>query len=157
MEQISFTINGMTVSANVKENQTLLELLRLDLNLKGTKEGCGTGECGACTILLNGRPVNSCLVLAVEVNGQEVLTVEGLARDGKLDPIQEAFISTGAVQCGFCTPGLIMVTKYLLQKNPDPTEEEIRRAIVGNLCRCTGYKKIVKAIKQASCNILNLK
>ena len=97
------------------------------------------------------------MVLAVEVNGQEVLTVEGLARDGKLDPIQEAFISTGAVQCGFCTPGLIMVTKYLLQKNPDPTEEEIRRAIVGNLCRCTGYKKIVKAIKQASCNVLNLK
>jgi carbon-monoxide dehydrogenase small subunit len=120
--------------------------LRDGLGLTGSKEGCGDGNCGACTVLLNGRPVNSCLVLAVEVDGSDVFTIEGLARSGALHPLQQAFIDHGGLQCGFCTPGLVMVAYALLQENPHPTEQEVRMAIAGNLCRCTGYDKVVRAV-----------
>lgn len=136
--------------AEVPATRTLLEFLREDLGLTGTKEGCGKGECGACTVLLDGKPVNSCLVLAYQADGREVLTIEGLERDGRLHPIQEAFVTEGAVQCGFCTPGMIMSARALLGVNPSPTRDEIRRAISGNLCRCTGYAKIIKAIEAAA-------
>ena len=134
----------------IKSNQTLLEMLRNDLGLNGTKEGCGTGDCGACTVLLDGKPVNSCLVLAADAHGRSVTTVEGLEKDGKLDPLQEAFVEEGAVQCGFCTPGMLMAAKGLLDENPGPTEGEIRRGITGNLCRCTGYVRIVRAIQKSA-------
>jgi carbon-monoxide dehydrogenase small subunit len=130
----------------------LLELLRNELGLSGTKEGCGTGECGACTVLLDGKPVNSCLMLAVDAEGREVTTVEGLEKEGKLHPLQEAFVEEGAVQCGFCTAGMLMAAKGLLEENAHPTEEEIRRGISGNLCRCTGYVRIVRAIQRAATN-----
>jgi carbon-monoxide dehydrogenase small subunit len=130
----------------VKDNVTLLDFLRDTMGLTGTKKGCEEGECGACTIMLNGKPVNSCLVLAMEVQNQEVITIEGLASNGKLNPIQQEFIDKWALQCGYCTPGMIMSAKALLDVNPNPTEEEIRDAIAGNLCRCTGYAKIVEAI-----------
>jgi carbon-monoxide dehydrogenase small subunit len=128
----------------------LLELIRDHLHLTGTKEGCGTGDCGACTVLLNNKPVNSCLVLAIEADGKEILTIEGLAENGKLHPLQEAFIEHGAVQCGFCTSGMILTAKAFLDENPSPSEEDVKRAISGNLCRCTGYVKITKAILAAS-------
>jgi carbon-monoxide dehydrogenase small subunit len=134
----------------VKVNRVLLDVLREDLGLTGTKEGCGMGVCGACTVLLEGRPVNACLTLAVEAEGKEITTVEGLAHDGKLDPLQEAFVKEGAVQCGFCSPGMLMTAKGMLDENPSPTELEVRKAIAGNLCRCTGYVRIVKAILEAS-------
>ncbi|MGE5572716.1 MAG: (2Fe-2S)-binding protein [Bacteroidota bacterium] len=143
-------VNGRAVRAEVPATRTLLEFIREDLGLTGTKEGCGKGECGACTVLLDGRPVNSCLVLAYQADGREVLTVEGLEQDGSLHPIQEAFVAEGAVQCGFCTPGMIMSARALLDVNPSPTRDEIRRAISGNLCRCTGYAKIIKAIEAAA-------
>jgi carbon-monoxide dehydrogenase small subunit len=143
---ISFTLNGEKVEAMVKDNVTLLDFLRDTMGLTGTKKGCEEGECGACTIMLNGKPVNSCLVLAMEVQDQEVITIEGLASNGKLNPIQQEFIDKWALQCGYCTPGMIMSAKALLDVNPSPTEEEIRDAIAGNLCRCTGYAKIVEAI-----------
>jgi aerobic carbon-monoxide dehydrogenase small subunit len=146
---ISLTVNGEFHRLGVPDNRTLLQAIRDDLGLTGTKEGCGIGECGACMVLVDGQPVNSCLVLAVEMNGREITTVEGLTRDGVLDPLQQAFIDEGAVQCGFCTPGMLMSAKGLLNRNPAPTEEEIRRAIEGNLCRCTGYEPIVRAIKKA--------
>lgn len=130
----------------VEPQQTLLETLRYDLGLTGTKEGCGDGNCGSCTVLLDGQAVNSCLVLAIEVDGQEITTIEGLCQGGKLHPLQQAFIDEGAVQCGFCTPGMILSAKALLDSNPHPTEAEVRLAISGNLCRCTGYEKIVQAI-----------
>jgi len=130
--------------------RTLLDVLRYDLGLTGTKEGCGTGSCGACTVLINGQAVNSCLVLVSEVAGKEITTIEGVAQDGKLHPLQQAFIDQGAVQCGFCTPGLILTAKSLLDVNPNPTEPQIREAIAGNLCRCTGYDKIVRAIMSAA-------
>lgn len=150
MRIITMTVNGAPVEAAVEPNRTLVQFLREDLGLTGTKHGCGLGDCGACTVILDGKPVNSCLVLAVQANGREVLTIEGLADNGKLHPIQQAFVKTGAVQCGFCTPGMILSAKALLDENPRPTEREIRTAISGNLCRCTGYQKIVEAIAEAS-------
>lgn len=144
--KISLNVNGRSHSLEIDSQRTLLEVLRVDLGLTGTKEGCGMGDCGTCTVLWNGKPVNSCLILAVEADGQKVETIEGVAVDGKLHPIQQAFIDHGGVQCGFCTPGMILSSKALLESNPRPTELEVRTAIAGNLCRCTGYDKIVKAI-----------
>jgi carbon-monoxide dehydrogenase small subunit len=143
---VSVTINGESHELMVKPWQTLLEMLREVLHLTGTKEGCGDGNCGACTVILNGREVNSCLVLAPEVDGSKIITIEGLSSQGELDAIQQAFIDHGAIQCGFCSPGLILTTKAFLSENPHPSENEIRAAIAGNLCRCTGYDKIVRAI-----------
>ncbi|MGI9951044.1 molybdopterin cofactor-binding domain-containing protein [Moorellaceae bacterium AZ2] len=148
--QIRLTVNGQEVTATVNADLTLLRFLRETLRLTGTKEGCGQGECGACTVLVNGQAVNSCLVPAVAVDGCEVVTIEGLARNGELDPLQQAFIDEGAIQCGFCTPGAIMSAKALLMANPKPSEEEIKEALSGNLCRCTGYQKMVRAVKVAS-------
>jgi len=147
---IHFTVNGDPVQVAVDPRHTLNEVLREDLNLTGTKLGCGTGDCGACTVLLDGKSVSSCLTLAVEVDGRNVTTVEGLSSGESLHPIQEAFIEKGAIQCGFCTPGMEMSAVYLLQQNPHPSEEEIRRGLSGNLCRCTGYNKIVEAISTAA-------
>jgi aerobic carbon-monoxide dehydrogenase small subunit len=147
---VTLTVNGESVEAAVEPNQTLLQFLREDLGLTGTKHGCGLGDCGACTVILDGKPVNACLVLAVQTNGCEVLTIEGLADNGKLHPIQQAFVDKGAIQCGFCTPGMILSAKALLEDTARPTEQEIRTAISGNLCRCTGYQKIVEAIKDAA-------
>ena len=144
--KISLTVNGKSCNLEVDSQRTLLDVLRRDLALTGTKEGCGMGDCGTCTVLLNGKPINSCLTLAVEADGQKIETIEGVASDGKLHPIQQAFIDHGGVQCGFCTPGMILSAKALLENNPRPTELEVRTAIAGNLCRCTGYDKIVKAI-----------
>jgi len=143
---ISLRVNGQVYEAVVESRKSLLDLLRNDLALIGTKKGCNTGDCGACTVLLNGKPVNSCLVLAVEANGQDILTIEGMASGSELHPIQKEFIKHGAVQCGYCTSGVILSAKALLDKNPRPTEEEVKSAIAGNLCRCTGYKKIIEAI-----------
>jgi carbon-monoxide dehydrogenase small subunit len=140
------TVNGEEYEVVVAPNQTLLEVLRDDLYLTGTKEGCGEGACGTCTVLLDGKPVRSCLTLAVEVQGREVTTVEGLASMGELHPVQRAFVEYGAIQCGFCAPGMILTAKALLDENPSPTEQEARQAISGNVCRCTGYAKIVEAI-----------
>ncbi len=148
--RIKFTVNGDTVEVDVKPNETLLDVLRNKLYITGPKEGCGNGECGACTVIYNGKPVNSCLVLAPEADGAEITTVEGLSKDGKLHPIQEAFIEENAFQCGFCTPGFIMSVKALLDRNPKPSREEIIEALSGNLCRCTGYKSIIKAVERAS-------
>ena len=147
---IQLTVNGQSVDAAVEPNRTLLQFLREDLGLTGTKHGCGLGDCGACTVILDGQAVNSCLVLAIHANGREVLTVEGLAENGKLHPIQQAFVDKGSIQCGFCSPGMILSAKALLDANPKPTEQEIRMAISGNLCRCTGYQKIVEAIGEAA-------
>ena len=145
---IQFTLNGETVQAEIEPHLTLLRLLREKIGLTGTKEGCGAGECGACTVLLNGMTVNSCIFPAMEVEGQTVVTIEGLADgEGKLHPLQQAFIEHGAIQCGFCTPGMVLSAKALLDEHPHPTEEEIRKGIAGNLCRCTGYVKIVEAIQ----------
>jgi len=147
---IQLTVNGELVEAAVDANRTLVQFLREDLELTGTKHGCGLGDCGACTVLLDGKPVNSCVVLAVQANGRSALTIEGLAENGKLHPIQQAFVDKGAIQCGFCTPGMILSAKALLDTNTKPTEIEIRTAISGNLCRCTGYQKIVQAIQTAA-------
>jgi carbon-monoxide dehydrogenase small subunit len=147
---ITLKVNGSWETANVPGNITLLEMLRDTLVLTGTKNGCSAGECGACTVMLDGEPVNSCMVLAVEADGHEVVTVEGLAHDGQLDPIQRAFIEAGGTQCGFCTPGILISARALLNRNPSPTEYEIRDALVGNLCRCTGYLRIIEAVKQAA-------
>ena len=147
---IQLTVNGEEYEAIVVPNQTLLEVLREDLALTGTKEGCGEGACGTCTVLLDGKPVRSCLTLAVEVQGREITTIEGLAPMGELHPVQRAFVEYGAIQCGFCTPGMILTVKALLDENPNPTEQEARRAISGNVCRCTGYAKIVKAMLKAA-------
>ena len=148
--RIVLTVNRQEHELLVEARQTLLDALRYNLGLTGTKEGCGDGNCGSCTILLNGQAVNSCLVFAVEADGQEVLTIEGLGQDGKLHPLQEAFIEEGAIQCGFCTPGFILTAKAFLDCNRKPTEGEIRLAIAGNLCRCTGYDKIVRAIMKVA-------
>jgi carbon-monoxide dehydrogenase small subunit len=145
-KQISLKVNGQEREIMVEPRQTLLDALRYDLGLTGTKEGCGDGNCGSCTVLLNGQAVNSCLVFAIEVEGQEITTIEGLYQGGKLHPLQHAFIDEGAVQCGFCIPGFILMAKAFLDSNPHPTEVEVRKAIAGNLCRCTGYDKIVRAI-----------
>lgn len=143
---ITFQLNGMTTEVLVNPNQTLVRMLREDLGLTGTKYGCGEGDCGSCTVLLDGEPVNSCLVLAAQVDGHQVTTIEGVADGDKLHPLQASFIEKGAIQCGFCTPGMILSAKALLEKQPDPSELEVRTAISGNLCRCTGYQKIVEAI-----------
>ena len=146
---MEITVNGQKHEVAVNPNTTLIDLLRDELNLLGTNQACGTGDCGACTVLMNGRAVTSCLVLALDAAGSRILTIEGLDRKGgKLDPIQRSFIDHGAIQCGFCTPGMIMSARDYLKRNPKPTEEEAREAIAGNLCRCTGYVKIVKAIME---------
>ena len=147
---LSFTLNGDPIEVVCKDNMTLLDLLRDKLGLTGTKKGCEQGECGACTVMLDGKPVNSCCTLAVECEGHDVVTVEGIAKNGQLHPIQKQFIEKWALQCGYCTPGMIMSAKALLDVNPHPTELEIREAIEGNLCRCTGYAKIVEAIQAAA-------
>lgn len=147
LHKIDLVVNGEHYSLEVESDRSLLNLLREDLNLTGTKKGCDKGDCGACTVLLNGKPVNSCLILAVQADSQKVTTIEGMAADDKLNPIQEAFIKHGAVQCGFCTPGMILTAAALLQENPRPTREEIQKAISGNLCRCTGYVQIIDAIQ----------
>ncbi|MBM4350163.1 MAG: (2Fe-2S)-binding protein [Deltaproteobacteria bacterium] len=143
---LKLNVNGELFEFEIPANRTLLDVLRNDLGLKGTKEGCGAGECGACTVLLDDEPVNSCLVLALQADGRKITTIEGLSGEGKLHPIQEAFIHHGAIQCGFCTPGMILSAKVLLERNPAPTEKEVRKGLVGNFCRCTGYQKIVEAI-----------
>jgi carbon-monoxide dehydrogenase small subunit len=143
---IHFKLNNKPVNIESETTRRLIDILREDLKLTGTKEGCGIGECGACTVLLNGKAVNSCLILAGQVDGAEIMTVEGLEKNGSLHPLQENFIKHGAIQCGFCTPGMLMSAYGLLLENPNPNEEEIKEAIAGNLCRCTGYKQIVEAI-----------
>jgi carbon-monoxide dehydrogenase small subunit len=143
---VQLTVNGEVYELAVAPNRTLLEVLRDDLSLTGTKAGCGEGACGTCTVLLDGRPVRSCLTLAVEAQGQPITTIEELAEDGELHPAQQSFVEHGAIQCGFCSPGMILVAKALLDENPHPTEQEARDAISGNVCRCTGYAKIVEAI-----------
>src|SRR5512137_519732 len=150
LHQINVTVNGETEQVVVPSNMTLMRMLRESLALTGTKNGCAAGECGACTVLMNGEPVNSCMVLAAECDGATVMTVEGLAHDGRLAPIQEAMIEAGGVQCGFCTPGVLISAVALLQRNPDPDEGEIREALVGNLCRCTGYERIIESVKIAA-------
>ena len=149
-QQIKLTVNGELCEVSVEPWETLLEVLRDRFGLTGVREACGRGDCGSCTVILEGKVVDSCLVLAVDTRDKEVLTIEGLGKGGKLHPIQEAFIEHGAIQCGFCTPGMILSAKALLDENPSPTEEDVREAIVGNLCRCTGYNKIVEAILEAA-------
>lgn len=149
MLKVSFVLNGKQIEIETQPNKRLLDLLRDDLNLTGTKEGCSIGECGACTVIMNGKAVNSCLVLAGEIDGSEIITIEGIAQNGNLHPLQENFLKYGAVQCGFCTPGMILSAYALLKQNPFPDEETIKEAIAGNLCRCTGYKQIIEAVKNA--------
>lgn len=146
-QEICFTINSQRRQLKVRAAETLLELLRERLNLTGTKKGCEKGDCGACTVILDGQPVNSCLVLAVQADGKDIVTIEGVATGEELHSIQQAFIDHGAVQCGFCTPGMVLTAKALLDRNQNPSDEEIRQAIAGNLCRCTGYIQIIDAIK----------
>jgi carbon-monoxide dehydrogenase small subunit len=148
-QRVQITVNEEEVDLLVPPNRTLLNLLRYDLGLTGTKEGCGEGDCGACTVIVNGKVVTSCLVFAVEVDGAAITTIEGLQDGEQLHPIQQAFVDTGAVQCGFCTPGMILTTKALLDEIPDPSEEEIKHYLAGNLCRCTGYTKILDAVNTA--------
>lgn len=147
---ITFTVNGFEHSIDVKPSSTLLDILRNDLELTGTNVGCGNGDCGCCTVIMNDLSVNACLVLAPEADGSKVLTIEGLADKGKLHPVQEAFVEEGAVQCGFCTPGMVMQAVSFLKHTPRPTEQNIKHGIAGNICRCTGYTKIVAAIMSAA-------
>ncbi len=149
-QDIILKVNGMTHNVNVETHRTLVEVLRDTLGLTGTKKSCNEGECGACTVLMDGKPVASCLVLAVAAQGKEITTIEGLADGTKLDPVQEAFVKQTAIQCGFCTPGMVMVAKAFLDANPKPTAAEVRKAISGNLCRCTGYQQIVDAVMAAA-------
>lgn len=149
-QELNVKVNGKRFSVRVKPYKTLVDVLREDLGFKGVNKGCNRGECGACTVLMDGEPVNSCCVLALQAEGADILTIEGLKEDGKLHPLQKTFIEKGALQCGFCTPGMILSAKKLLDYNPNPTREEIKRAISGNLCRCTGYVKIIDAIEEAS-------
>jgi carbon-monoxide dehydrogenase small subunit len=148
-KSITLEVNGVNETQEVEVGTTLLRFLRDGLDLTGTKEGCNEGECGSCMVLLDGRPVNSCLVLAVEVDGRRVTTIEGLSA-GSLHPLQKAFLTHAAVQCGFCTPGMIVSAAALLRENPDPTEDDVRKALAGNLCRCTGYRQIVDAVRDAA-------
>ena len=143
---LRFKVNGMLRELMVEPYQTLLDVLRDELGLTGAKKGCDSGHCGACTVLLQGKPINSCLVLALDVRDKEILTIEGLAQEGKLHPLQEAFLQHGAFQCGYCTPGILLSAKALLEENPHPTEEEVKEALLGNLCRCTGYVRVIQAI-----------
>ncbi|MBZ4687720.1 MAG: 2Fe-2S iron-sulfur cluster binding domain [Clostridiales bacterium] len=147
---IKVTVNGKKYDLEIDPRLRLIDLLRDELRLTGTKEGCGEGECGACTVLLNGAPVNSCLVMAFQADGKKVLTIEGLGSEEKMHPIQEEFLKQGAVQCGYCTPGMVLSAYSLLKKNPQPAREEIKKYLAGNLCRCTGYDKIIKAVESAS-------
>jgi carbon-monoxide dehydrogenase small subunit len=150
-KKIKLNVNGRGVAVMVKPTETLVDVLRDKLDLTGTKKACGLGDCGACTVLMDGKAVNSCLILAMDAQGHEITTIEGLEKkDGTLHPLQEAFLENGAVQCGFCTPGMVLSAKALLDENPSPTEEEVRRALAGNLCRCTGYAKIVQAVLETS-------
>ncbi len=146
---ITLTVNGEEYSLEVKPNRTLVDVLREDLSLTGTKKGCGAGKCGSCTVLMNGNPVNACLILAPQADASEILTIEGLAQE-QPHPLQTAFVKKGAVQCGYCTPGMIVTAKALLDVNPHPEESEIKKALAGNLCRCTGYTKIIEAVKACS-------
>lgn len=148
--KVNMVVNGNPVSIEVKPYARLLDVLREDLSLTGTKEGCGVGECGACTVIVDGETVNSCLTLAASMDGKHITTIEGLMENEKLHPIQEAFIKHNALQCGFCTPGLILSAKALLDSNPNPTTEDIKVAISGNLCRCTGYQQVIDAIKEVA-------
>ena len=148
--QIQFTLNGARVNREVPNHRLLLDLLRDEIGVTGTKEGCGTGDCGACTVFLNGKPINSCLVLSGELDGADIVTIEGLKIGPELHAIQKAFIQDGGAQCGYCTPGMLMMSKALLDENQNPTEDDIRYALSGNLCRCTGYAKIIQAVQDAA-------
>jgi len=147
--EVQFKLNGKEITVTTDANKRLLDVLRNDLNLTGTKEGCAIGECGACTIIFNGEAVTSCLMLIGQVQGSEIITIEGLSQNGELHSLQQKFLEHGAVQCGYCTPGMLLSAYALLLKNPNPTDEEIKEAIAGNLCRCTGYKQIIDAVKEA--------
>ncbi|HZJ76942.1 MAG TPA: (2Fe-2S)-binding protein [Oscillospiraceae bacterium] len=149
-KKIQFCINGEKREIYVEENQILLDIIRNDLGLTATKNGCGNGECGACTIIMDGKAVKSCLILAIEADGRTIQTVEGLSKDGKLNPLQEAFLEAGAIQCGFCTPGMLMSATALLNENKEPSAEEIKEVLAGNICRCTGYIKIIEAIQSVN-------
>jgi len=150
MEQLNITVNGKDYELQVKPSANLLDVIREDLGLTGTKEGCGVGECGSCTVIVDGITVNACLMLAMEAQGSRVTTIEGLADGEKLHPIQQAFVDVGGLQCGFCTPGMILSTKALLDENDSPTDEEIRKGLEGNFCRCTGYTKIIESVRTAA-------
>lgn len=147
MMDLTFILNGKEINLQAAPDLFLIDILREKLGLTGTKKGCGKGDCGACSVLIDGKLANSCLVMAVQIQGKEVLTIEGLASGDKLHPIQEAFINAGAVQCGYCTPGMVLAAKAILDENPNPSEEEIKTGLSGNLCRCTGYSKIIKAVE----------
>ncbi len=152
-QPIEFTLNGRATSVDAPAHRLLLDLLRDEIGVTGTKEGCGTGDCGACTVYLNGKPVNSCLVLTGELAGADIVTIEGLKEGNAYHPIQAAFIEDGGAQCGYCTPGMLMMAKSFLEENPNPTDDEIRFALSGNLCRCTGYVKIVEAVQDAAAEL----
>ena len=151
-EQIRLQVNGFEYELLIRPHWTLADVLRDELGLTGTKKGCGKGECGACTVIIDGKAVLSCLTLAIRTQGKRIVTIEGLAQQGKLDALQDAFVQYGAIQCGYCTPGMIMTARALLSKNPAPSEAEIKNVLSGNLCRCTGYVKIIEAVKNASIN-----
>jgi aerobic-type carbon monoxide dehydrogenase small subunit (CoxS/CutS family) len=156
-KDILFSLNGIEVSVVVKGHERLIDVLRKHLNLTGTKEGCGQGECGACTVIVDGRAVNSCLYPAMEISGKSVQTIEGFqSPEHRISVLQQAFVDSGAIQCGYCTPGMILSVKALLDSNPNPSEKDIREALQGNLCRCTGYVQIITAVKQAARNLLEL-
>ncbi|MGD0487308.1 MAG: (2Fe-2S)-binding protein [Syntrophorhabdales bacterium] len=150
MKSLRLKVNGTSYAIRVKAQATLLDVIREELGLTGAKEGCGVGECGACTVIMGDKAVNACIVLAVEAQGKEITTIEGLADGDKLHPIQEAFVEAGGMQCGFCTPGMILSTKVLLEKNKAPSDDEIRRGLSGNFCRCTGYTKIFESVRAAA-------
>ena len=153
--KIQFTLNGRSISREVPAHRLLLDLLRDEIGMTGTKEGCGTGDCGACTVYLNGKPVNSCLILSGELDGAEIVSIEGLKIGPELHPIQQTFLQDGGAQCGYCTPGMLMMAKALLDENQDPSEADIRYALSGNLCRCTGYAKIIEAVQDAAAMLRN--
>ena len=155
LKQIELIVNGEIYSLDIKPNQTLLDVLRNQLHLTGAKYGCGTGDCGVCTVLVNGKPISSCLTLAVAVEGREITTIEGVSQNGRMHPVQEEFVRHGAIQCGYCTPGFVLIAKALLDEQPEPTREEIRKYVKGNLCRCTGYVKIIDAISAAAQRLKN--
>ena len=156
-KKIKITLNSKEMTLELPAHRLLLDLLRDEIGLTGTKEGCGTGDCGACTVLLNGRPVNSCLILSGELDGADIVTIEGLKIGPEFHPVQKAFIQDGGAQCGYCTPGMLMMSKALLDENLNPTEEEIRFALSGNLCRCTGYAKIIQAVQDAATELRRMK
>ncbi len=156
-KKIQITLNGKKMSLEPPAHRLLLDLLRDEIGLTGTKEGCGTGDCGACTVMLTGKPVNSCLILSGELDGADIVTIEGLKIGPEFHPIQKAFIQDGGAQCGYCTPGMLMMSKALLDENLSPTEEEIRFALSGNLCRCTGYAKIIQAVQDAAAELRRMK